>query len=472
MARKAEKVRGRHLLLLDESATVRRWYEKHRRLSGPTADTYLRRFGVFLEWARSREGWETASPALLEERARTEEGRQAILDLLQDFVTSEEAKEGGRGKQYIESSLKAVKSFLRRWYEVPRGEVTVAGTARSVKRPPPTREELAQVLVHASPREKVLIECMAHAGRRLEDMGDYRGTEGLRLRDFPELRIDGKPLKSPVKARKGGREVSFSKVPTLLLVRPELAGHECISFLGTEGCRDLASYLQGRIASGETLTPDSSLVHPVHKDAKKQFLYTLKLGDMIRRVYQAAGFTDPEEKRPARWRPNDLRHYFADATREAERKAKVPREYTRYWMGHKLADMKGWYESSGFLREEVREEMRTAYKRAEPFLSVGAPPSPGGNETIRALLVFLGVPREKAAGLDLDSLTPEQIAELAKAVPPKAPEKPGQKAVPLEDVPSLLEKGWEYVAPLNGSMAVLRAPPDDHRRPSIVHDNV
>ena len=37
-------------------------------------------------------------------------------------------------------------------------------------------------------------------------------------------------------------------------------------------------------------------------------------------------------------------------------------------------------------------------------------------------------------------------------------EKKTQKAVPVEEVPKLLEEGWEYVAPLNGSMAVLKAP--------------
>ena len=33
-----------------------------------------------------------------------------------------------------------------------------------------------------------------------------------------------------------------------------------------------------------------------------------------------------------------------------------------------------------------------------------------------------------------------------------------QRAVPVEEVPKLLEEGWEFIAPRNGSMAVLKAP--------------
>ena len=31
-----------------------------------------------------------------------------------------------------------------------------------------------------------------------------------------------------------------------------------------------------------------------------------------------------------------------------------------------------------------------------------------------------------------------------------------ERAVRVDDVPTLLESGWEFVAPLNGSMAVVR----------------
>ena len=41
------------------------------------------------------------------------------------------------------------------------------------------------------------------------------------------------------------------------------------------------------------------------------------------------------------------------------------------------------------------------------------------------------------------------------------PEKRSEKAVGVGDVPELLEAGWEFVAPLHGSMAVLRAPGRD-----------
>ncbi len=38
------------------------------------------------------------------------------------------------------------------------------------------------------------------------------------------------------------------------------------------------------------------------------------------------------------------------------------------------------------------------------------------------------------------------------------PLKRSEKAFSVDDVPKTLEAGWEFVSPLNGSLAVLRAP--------------
>jgi hypothetical protein len=56
-------------------------------------------------------------------------------------------------------------------------------------------------------------------------------------------------------------------------------------------------------------------------------------------------------------------------------------------------------------------------------------------------------------------MSDEEIVALIKTVGASpGTEKKTQRAVPVEDVPKLLEAGWEFIAPLNGSMAVLKAP--------------
>jgi len=69
------------------------------------------------------------------------------------------------------------------------------------------------------------------------------------MRDFPELHVEG-------------GEVSFEKIPTRVIVRSNLskAKHKYFSFLGEEGCEYLKDYLEKRLASGETLKPNSPLI--------------------------------------------------------------------------------------------------------------------------------------------------------------------------------------------------------------------
>jgi hypothetical protein len=111
---------------------------------------------------------------------------------------------------------------------------------------------------------------------------------------------------------------------------------------------------------------------------------------------------------------------------------------------------------------EVLKEARAQYKRAEPYL-LTTPKSEEGSENatrvIRLLLEARGVSSEKLDKLNLGSMSDEEIVALIKTVGASpGTEKKTQKAVPVEEVPRLLEEGWEYIAPLNGSMAVLKAP--------------
>ena len=114
------------------------------------------------------------------------------------------------------------------------------------------------------------------------------GDNGLRLRDLPELRIEG-------------RGVDFEKIPALNRVPAALskAGFQYLTFLSAEGCAYLKEYLEIRIRQKETLTSDSSVI--TVKVPRKSFITSINVSDAVRNPSRAAGFD---------WRPYVLRGYF------------------------------------------------------------------------------------------------------------------------------------------------------------------
>ena len=80
---------------------------------------------------------------------------------------------------------------------------------------------------------------MAFGGLRPETLGNMTGTDGLTVKDLPELKVEA------------GR-VMFTKIPTMVVAWPSLirAGHRYFTFLAGEGCEYLQAYLEKRLALG------------------------------------------------------------------------------------------------------------------------------------------------------------------------------------------------------------------------------
>src|SRR5439155_25477082 len=146
----------------------------------------------------------------------------------------------------------------------------------------PSKDELRSILSGASTRGRVVISFLAFSGLRPEVLGNYGGSDGLRLGDLPEVRIVG-------------QEVTFLKIPTVVVVRPELskAGHRYLTFLPSEGCDYLKAYLESRLASGEKLGLDSPIIRPTpgFEDsgwrasvADRSFIVTTNVSSEVRRT--------------------------------------------------------------------------------------------------------------------------------------------------------------------------------------------
>jgi hypothetical protein len=269
-----------------------------------------------------------------------------LRNLVTDFVTGMEKDHAG---SYIESIVKAVRSWLSHNHRELKGKIKIRGTQETPSlrnERVPTREELRKIFLSADNKSRTASVLLAHSGLRLETLGNYRGNDGLRIQDFPEMFIE-----------KG--RVNLKKTPTLVKVRRKLskARHQYFTFLSEEGCEYLRNYLEMRMNTGEELTTESAIVTP--KQRIKSFIRTNNISDSIRAAVRKAGFP---------WRPYVLRSYFDTQLMLAESKGLVLRDYRQFWMGHK-GDIENLYTTNKQkLPEEVIEDMRKSYRKSQKYL--------------------------------------------------------------------------------------------------------
>ena len=419
--------RAKYAFLL-EDVDVRRWYRNVARGSQVTADVYLRRLGSFCNHFG------------LTPKRLVSLGSDEIYNLLLDYVSDLEA--AGRAGSYIESALKAVKSWLAHNDLEIKRKIKIKGvrdtpTLRNERTPTP--EELRRIFLSGDKKARVACVLMAHSGLRPVTLGNYRGTDGLRIRDFPEMRIEGD-------------SVEFERIPTMVVVRPELSkgGHQYFTFLSEEGCEYLKDYLEERMLEGEELTADSPIIRP--KVAKKPFIRSVNIGDMIREAIRKAGFN---------WRPYVLRAYFDTQLMLAESKGLVIRDYRQFWMGHK-GDIENRYTTNKCrLPEDVIEDMREAYRRSQEYLQTTKPETSREKlveEFRRQLLLVAGFSQDEISRIDITDLTDEEFQDLVrKRLLGNANADCGtQKVVNLNELEKYLENGWEYVATLPNQKVIVK----------------
>ncbi len=428
------------------------WYSSMARRSKITADVNYRRLRAFCEQMG-------VTPAQVVQRSRRP---TEVRDLLSKFVDQEVGKK--RSAWYIHSTVIAVKSWLAYNDKPLKLKVELPSNTVSPRREDervPTVAELRSIVLGAKPHERVVVALMAFGGLRPGAIGSYEGTDGLRLKDLPEIHYNGDGCRAPdPKLHVPGRVVP-ERIPTKVRVRSSSskARHQYLTFLGDEGTGYLVQYLEQRLAGGESLAPDADLAHPLNAD--KRFVRSLNIGARVRRVFKAIGLADAAGNTP---RPYVLRQDFLNRCLEAQSKAGIPDRFIEFWAGHR-GDVTAQYYTTGLtnLPDSMLEEMRAAYKRCEPFLST-TPIKDATDQVASArelLLRYAGATEEDISKLDLASMTNDEVlavADKAQAAAPRIRGPSGQKAVPIADVRTLLDADWEYVAPLGLDQAVLRGP--------------
>jgi hypothetical protein len=335
-------MRARYAYLL-EDADVRRWFDNLAAKSILTATVYLRNLGLYCELNKT-------DPKSILKSA----GTKAFRDGFTDFVRRLE-KEGKAGS-YIARFKKTLNSWLAYNGINVKLKVNVRGESDAptiADERVPSKEELDRILRMATPRGRVSIALMAFSGLRPQTLGNYDGSDGIRLGDFPEaeIRPDGVELK---------------KAPTMLIVRKNLskARHQYFTFVPQQTITYIEEYLEDRVKQGERLSKESPLLGFDPRGVKKnRFLRTTLVTRDMREAILKAGFS---------WRPYVLRAYCDTNMIIAESKGKISHPYVQFIMGHK-GDIEARYSTNkGVLPPDMVEDMRKAYKECEPFLLTSA----------------------------------------------------------------------------------------------------
>jgi len=315
----------------------------------------------------------------------------------------------------------------------------------------PSQEELARILRTSPPQIKLAIALIAFADLRPQTLGNHDGSDGLMLKDLPELKIeDG--------------QVIFEKTPTMITVRSTISKsrHKYFTFLSSEGCIYLKEYLEERIRSGEELTPESPLiVHERKEAAVKPFLMTKKITHFIRKYMRKAGVYK---------RPYVLRAYAETQLIIAESKGKISQPYLQFIAGHK-GDIEARYRTNkGVLPSDMIEDIRKCYKECESFLGTTAQPLEHSTvikeakiEALKSIakslldidLLEVKVAKEKELG---DKLNADETIELFENELKKLREGKHnpQRIVIEENLEKHLVEGWQFVNVLPSQKILIR----------------
>jgi len=422
-------------------ADVRRWFDNLAAKSVVTATVYLRTLGLYCELNRT-------DPKAILKVART----KAFRDDFTDFIRRMERE--GKAGSYLSRFKKVLNSWLSYNGVNVKLKVNIYGesdTPRIAEERVPNKEELDRILRMATPRGRVSIALMAFSGLRPQSLGNYDGSDGIRLGDFPEAEI-----------REDG--VEFAKVPSMLVVRKSLskARHQYFTFVPQQTITYIEEYLEERVKQDERLGKDSPLLGFDPRGVKKNsFLRTTLVTRDIREGILRAGFS---------WRPYVLRAYCDTNMIIAESKGKISHPYLQFLMGHK-GDIEARYSTNkGVLPPDMIEDMRKCYRECEAFLSTATQPMEQASivkeakiEALKSMaksllgieLVDVKVAREKEVGRELNLDETLELFETELRKLRDGTHNP-QRIIRETELERYLADGWHFVSILPSQRILIR----------------
>ena len=434
---------------------IQAWYDNHN--TTLTANEHLRRLGRFCE------KFGVSPQAMVAIGLAPSGSPEKALDWLiqKKSILEKEAMTGN----YIANHIKAIKSWLQHNHVILPTEpkIHIKGRGKNRKyagETPPSPKELQDLFEVADFRQKVTIALIAFTGVRPRSIGNFNGTNGLRISDFPEMHIDCQERKVTFeRTDEIGRKVVA--IPTLVTVREEInkgESHGYLSFLNEQGCHFLKLYLEDRMTPkahiaydkdgkpihgtdgkplkewrAENITNDSPIVahnHPINltyqavpdpefgviKYYTETFVPAQNISDaIIAPVIEQVGIKQKDGRLN---RPYVLRAYFDHQmmNAEADKNIGVIFSWRKFWMGH-TGEIEAVYTTDKALPQRTIEQMREAYRQASDLYLNPPRRTPIDKEEMkmefrRESLAMRGMPEEEIDKLDLRKLTAQELQQI------------------------------------------------------------
>ncbi len=427
----------------------------------------------------------------------------------------------GMQGNYIANFVKSLTSWLE-FNDVllpDRPPINIRGRGKNrkyAKEKPPSPQELQLLLNISDLRAKVAISLIAFSGIRPRTLGNYRGTDGLRISDLPEMHVDYEKHTVKFEVYDDRKKEWIPRPPpTRITVREEInkgedRGYE--TFLNEQGCEYLKIYLEERMTPkldrvydnkgrplrdketgeqieelrAEKLSPDTPIVahnHPYRLQYWKEgevkyygetFVPAQNISyAIITPAIRKLGLRQPNGEPD---RPYVLRSYFDTRimSAEADKKIGVIYSWRQLWMGHSEG-IEAVYTTNKTIPDDILEQMRKAYAEASnAYLTVPKTAmvsmEEATNEFKRLYLAGYGkMSEEEISGLgELTNYTIEHLTEiiekrnptLPQVNKPKFPLAPAKQiVVPVKEVKKFLSKGYRYRAKLSAQEVILEPLP-------------
>ena len=311
-----------------KNGLVNGWYKRNARRSLLSADVWLRNLDLYCH------KMDTTPEGILE-LARKEKLRSQFREFV-DLMSTD-----GKAGSYINKYKTVLNNFVA-YHDINYKIVEKVDGANDYLvfwgERIPTPKVLNRVLSNASLRGRVAISLMAFAGLRPETIGNYDGSDGLKLGD---LEVDINTLE-PV------------HVPAIIRVRRTLskARTEYLTLIGNEGMDHIKAYLKDRKDNGETLSPESPLLAFDTRRNHDRFMpRTLLVTKEIRKAFEKSDLKGT--------RPYILRRYFAAGIEKSDY---PDHQWRAFVMGHTGTIETLYSKGKGNLRDDQVEDLRKYYE--------------------------------------------------------------------------------------------------------------
>ena len=444
---------------LRQNESVMRWYHNLQRGALVTGDVYLRTLGLYCKKCNT-------SPERILKDAESGSLRNQVMD----FVQGQEGL--GKAGSYVVRFKKVITSWVA-FNGLDANLETVKVTSPNssptlVDERPLSKQEIDAIIRNATIRGRAIIGLLAFSGLRPESLGNYDGSDALRIKDIEGIKV-------------GPDGVEFGVLPAVLRIRQAKVqlskkGHSYFTFMPPQGAKYLKDYLDARIRSGEKLTVDSPLITTDTRGSNKLrsgILATQFILRDVRDALRGAGLKPPTKeatKDPSRQltyvRPYSLRVYWASCMDVAEAKGLVSHNWREFWMGH-TGDISARYSTNKVLPKDIIDMMRECYKKCQRYLTTETSETSEDDMVLfvrKSMLSMAGFSQDEISKMDLPSMADEDInskirERMVGAVKKKlVGNASGQAVVRIGEIERYISEGYVFVNNLGNGKAIMKVP--------------